>query len=225
MKPSHYVSRADVSNLRRDGWKDGAMSETSVIALAGIAATLLGGLGATLLANAHARRLDHVRRASALQDAARALVVTIIVEGRALKNEVVGLGTVLAHGADIQKNEHYLNAMLEEGSGVKDNISVHYDALKRAIVEGRLLSNDVPLKVALEDLDERMDFWSQVIQPQREALRTGFTDPAGLLTPVQRWEASFGSGLRAVEEIAARLVASSLAPLPRSGTAPQPQRT
>jgi hypothetical protein len=192
------------------------VTETGIIAVVGIAATFLGtvlsGLGGAWLANNHAKNQELARRSFEVQAAARSLVVTILIEGRALREQVFAVGATLATTlGDPEADERYLNRILTQDDGMGGAINGHDKRLRRALTEALLLVRDDSLRQALLTFQERLPWYGEITGMYRGMRDMGIADETVLMQPTMKWASQFDLARESIEELSRRLVASPLA--------------
>ncbi|MCB8043655.1 hypothetical protein ABTZ44_07595 [Microbacterium oxydans] len=188
------------------------MTETGIVALVGIVATLGGTLVATILANRHATKQTHAERTFALQDSLRALVVTALLEARAWHSSAQTVGMVSAAADSVQQVDNYLKTDYID-SWVGTQMRDRGEALTRAITELRILLAESPLRSALIAVESlHTNWWREVLDPIRDLHKEGQADKVQRLRPVWRFEADFTVVLSEVETQAAAIVSNALEP-------------
>lgn len=208
-----YVQNESPGAIRRGAfvvWDDGPMSETVVVAVVGVLGTIISGLGAALVANRHSATQERLARRHELQDTARSVIVTVLVEARDWYSAASSVSMVVASASDLVRVDHFLDTGLSESES-GHNLRVHKAAFERAATEANLLIADPKLSAAVSALLALHQGWFEaVITPVREDFEQGQHDKVERLRHWIAYDAKFSYGLAALERIATVAISSSL---------------
>lgn len=136
------------------------MTETGVVALVGVTATLLSGLGAAWLTNRSTRQRDLDRRAALEQAEIRALIVSALMAARRWGGTIGGIGGALAFAESKQNFQRaFPEYLTSAGSGAEFQDSG--DELHRALTEAKLRLEAGALAEAVDAMYALMLRWWQ----------------------------------------------------------------
>ncbi|MEH6782191.1 MAG: hypothetical protein V7618_11590 [Rhodoglobus sp.] len=188
------------------------MSETGIVALAGVIATLFSGLGATWLTNRHATQRDAIRLRTEAQSVARKLIVDTLVEAREWNHRAMSASMVSAAADSLSVVDDFLQKEFSE-SETGRGLAQHGAALKRSLTEAQLLIADKPLSESLERLRSlHEDWWSLTIDPIRENFKSATPDKVERVRIWYHYDKKFTAAISDLETASREHIATSLKP-------------
>ncbi len=148
------------------------MSETGIVALVGVVATLLSGLGAAWLTNRSARQRDLDQRASVLQGEIRGLIVGILMAARGWGGATAGIATGLALSTSKEQFSKNLLDLLNNSTSGKD-FTRYGDDLQTKLTDAKLLVFEGPLAGVIDAMNTAMlEWWNAVLSPMQDDLKS-----------------------------------------------------
>lgn len=146
------------------------MTETGIVALVGVVATLLSGLGAAWLTNRSARQRDLDQRASVMQGEIRGLIVGILMAARGWGGATAGISTGLALSTSKEQFSKNLLDLLNDSTSGKDFIR-YGDELQTKLTDAKLLVPGGPLAEVIDAMNAAMlEWWNAVLSPMQDNL-------------------------------------------------------
>lgn len=138
------------------------MTETGIVALVGVAATLLSGLGAAWLTNRSTRQRDLDHRASLVQAEIRALIVEILMAARKWGGAIGGIGGALAFSTSRQDFQRAFPRYLSEPGS---DFQQAGDRLQQGLTDAKLRIEEGPLADVIEAMSNVMlRWWDDVLE-------------------------------------------------------------
>lgn len=151
------------------------MTETGIVALVGVVATLLSGLGAAWLTNRSARQRDLDQRASVVRGELRGLIVSILMAARGWGGATAGMATGLALSTSKEQFSKNLLDLLNNSNSGKD-FTRYGDELQTRLTDAKLLVPAGPLAEVIDAMNAAMlGWWNAVLSPMQDNL--GSTSP------------------------------------------------
>jgi hypothetical protein len=142
------------------------MSETAIVALVGVLATLVSGLGAAWLTNRSARKRDLDQRIATARSETRSLLVNTIVAAREWSGDVISVSARLAPVPEASAFRVTMDILLSES-----DLNTHGPALILRLTEAKLSIASGPLSDAIDEMSVvRVRWWADVITPMLEDL-------------------------------------------------------
>lgn len=158
------------------------MTETGIVALVGVAATLLSGFGATWLANRSARQRDRDRRSESEAAEIRDLIVRILVAARGWSGASTGVSTGVAVATSKREFDELLGNLMDNSKpGIVDlmnnstpgNDYTRFDAeLRAGLVEAKIRLPDGPLARRIDEMDSLLQDWVDIVQSMSSTLES-----------------------------------------------------
>jgi hypothetical protein len=178
------------------------MTETGIVALVGVAATLLSGLGAAWLTNRSARQRELEQRASLLQAEVRALIVEILVAARGLGEASAGISAGLAVMSSKEKFQKMLVELLNDSNSGKD-FARYGEDLHTRLTDAQLRLTAGPVRDAVDAMTGLMlRWWEEVITPISEDFQGEHPSADRRMRISSRYTEQWAAMIRTVERTA-----------------------
>lgn len=176
------------------------MSETGIVALAGVIATLISGLGSAWLTNRNNSQREATRAAAEQKDYIRELVVRTIVAARGFGGAITGISMMLATRVSLDAFDRALPEMLNNSdSGVQ--FVTHGEELRMRLTEAKLLVADPQLMAGLDALLERHQAWmTEAVGGMKDHLKQ---DPDDIVPRMALWSAYSSSYTKSIDQLEA----------------------
>lgn len=179
------------------------MSETAIIALIGVVATLISGLGSAWLTNRSNLQREKLRSEEERQDYVREVVVKTIVAARGFGGAITGISMMLSVQTTKSTFEKALTEMLNTSDSGREFIE-HGAELRLRLTEAKLLVSDREIGAALDHVSSRQQAWfTDVITPMKENLSSTEPDVARRMTMWSKYSDSYTAAIQALESTAA----------------------
>lgn len=178
------------------------MTETGIVALVGVVATLLSGLGAAWLTNRSGRQRDLDQRAAVLQGEIRALVVGILTAARGWGGSTTGLATGLALSTSKEQFSKSLLDLLNNSTSGKD-FTRYGDDLQTKLTDAKLLVAEGPLADVIDAMNTAMlEWWNDVLSPMQDNLTSASPNQQARLQLATAHSEDWQSLIRSLEKTA-----------------------
>lgn len=178
------------------------MTETGVVALVGVLATLISGLGAAWLTNRSSRQRDIDQRMSLMQAEIRGLIVNTLVAARGWAGAVAGISTALAGATSKEQFQSQLTDLLTNSKPGKD-FDLYGPELHTRLTEARLRIADGALADSVDEMNTVMlSWWDEVITPMREDLTSEHPSLFDRVQLSSQYVKRYSAALRTLEETA-----------------------
>lgn len=147
------------------------MTETGIVAIVGIGATLFGTLFAAWWSSKSAMKLIRTERGHEIQDSQRAAIVEVLKAGRTLRDMIMVGGTAHCSAPTAAEAERWrLDHPLPVGGDSPR------DALREAATAARLIINNEELRDAVTVVANMATLWFQrVLEPNEASYAAGET--------------------------------------------------
>ncbi|WDH77905.1 hypothetical protein PTQ19_10265 [Microbacterium esteraromaticum] len=178
------------------------MTETGIVALVGVAATLLSGLGAAWLTNRSARQRDLDQRSMTLQREIRTLVVGVLIAARGWGGATTGLSTGLSLSKSKEQFSKNLLDLLDNSTSGED-FQRFGDDLHAKLTDLQLLVADGSLAEVVDEMNDKMlKFWEEVLSPMSANLSGAHPDQAIRMKLASEFTDAWLALIRRLEETA-----------------------